>query len=199
VRSDEELMTAYARGESAAFRELFERYAPLLMRMLLRQLRVREEASDLLQQTFLQLHRARLDYDAGQRFRPWIFTIALNLKREHWRRARRRPEAPLDDAVLAELGVEARGAKRWEARRDLLHGLSQLRPEQREVIELHWFEGLSFGEIGACLGLTANAVKVRAHRGYVSLRERLGDDLPPLEEEVRNRPATGGIDPESVP
>lgn len=192
-------MTAYARGDTAAFRELFERYAPMLLRMLLRQLRVREEATDLLQQTFLQLHRARLDFDSGQRFRPWIFTIALNLKREYWRRARRRPESVLDDAALAELGVEARGAKRWEARRDLLHGLAQVRPDQREVIELHWFEGLSFSEIGECLGLTANAVKVRAHRGYVTLRERLGDDLPPLEEGASNRPATAGIDPKSIP
>jgi len=190
---------AYASGDSVAFQELFRRYAPLLQRMLLRQLRVREEAHDLLQQTFLQLHRARLDFDARQRFRPWIFTIALNLKREHWRRARRRPEAPLDDAMLAELGVDARGAKRWEARRDLLHGLATLRPEQREVIELHWFEGLSFGEIGACLGLTANAVKVRAHRGYVGLRERLGDDLPPLEAESGNREPSPGIDPGSGP
>jgi RNA polymerase sigma-70 factor (ECF subfamily) len=199
VRSDEELMIAYGRGDAAAFRELFSRYAPLLLRMLLRQLRVREEANDFLQQTFLQLHRARLDFDTNQRFRPWIFTIALNLKREHFRRVRRRPEAPLDDALAAELGVEGRGTQRWEARRDLIHGLSKLRPEQREVIELHWFEGLSFPEIGECLGVSTNAVKVRAHRGYVTLRERLGDVLPPLTEESSNRAGPAGIDPESVP
>lgn len=169
-------MVAYAGGDSAAFRELFQRYAPVLLGLLARQLRARDEANDLLQQTFLQLHRARFDFDPGQRFKPWIFTIALNLKREYFRRARRRPESSLDDERMAEPSVEARGAMRWEAHRDLVRGLDKVRPDQREVIELHWFAGLSFSEIGECLGLTANAVKVRAHRGYTALRAALGPD-----------------------
>ena len=74
-------MEAYVAGDAAAFRLIFERYAPLLMRTMLRELYVREEANDLVQQTFLQLHRARADFDAGQKLKPWIFTIALNLKR----------------------------------------------------------------------------------------------------------------------
>jgi len=85
-RSDEQLMSAYVAGDSAAFRVIFERYAPLLTRAMLRELYAREEASDLVQQTFLQLHRARKDFDPGQKLKPWIFTIALNLKREHFRR-----------------------------------------------------------------------------------------------------------------
>ena len=88
-------MAAYIAGDAAAFRELFARYSPVLYRMMLRDLRRPEEARDLVQQTFLHLHRARNDFDGRLRFRPWIFTIALNLKREHFRRVRRRPEAPL--------------------------------------------------------------------------------------------------------
>src|SRR5262249_49842299 len=52
-RSDEQLMAAYVAGDAAAFRAIFERYAPLLMRAMLRELYVREEANDLVQQTFL--------------------------------------------------------------------------------------------------------------------------------------------------
>jgi RNA polymerase sigma-70 factor (ECF subfamily) len=187
VRSDEELMAAYTAGDASAFRELFDRYAAGLMRMLLRQLRAREEAHDLLQQTFLQLHRARFDFDGRQRFRAWIFTIALNLKREHFRRVRRRPEQPLEEADFAALGIDARGARRWEAQKDLSRALLELRPEQREVIELHWFEGLSFPEIGACLGLSTNAVKVRAHRGYVALRAIFSADDPAKGRAAGNR------------
>jgi RNA polymerase sigma-70 factor, ECF subfamily len=182
VRSDEELMIAYVAGDASAFRELFQRYATTLTRVLARQLRAPEVASDLVQQTFLQLHRARFDFDARQRFKPWIFTIALNLKREYFRRSRRRPEHPLELSPAAEPAVPARGAARWEAQRDLAGALEQIRAEQREVIELHWFAGLSFAEIAESMGLTTNAVKVRAHRGYVALRAAL----------ERGPPARGG-------
>jgi RNA polymerase sigma-70 factor (ECF subfamily) len=146
--------------------------------MLLRQLHAPEEANDLLQQTFLHVHRARLDFDRAQRFRPWVFTIALNLKREHFRRVRRRPALSLDSESVPEPAVLPRGALRWEAARDVGPALERLAPEQREVIELHWFGGLSFAEIGECVGATTNAVKVRAHRGYVVLRRLLGSQAP---------------------
>src|SRR5438128_1919265 len=95
MRSDEELMRAYVSGDSAAFRELFERYGPVLLRVMRHQLRRPEEARDLVQQTFLQLHRSRLDFREGAQLRPWLFTIAMNLKREYFRRAGRRPESEL--------------------------------------------------------------------------------------------------------
>ncbi|HEX6272121.1 MAG TPA: sigma-70 family RNA polymerase sigma factor [Polyangiaceae bacterium] len=175
MRSDEDLMLAYAGGDAAAFRELFARYAPKLERLMLRELYAREAANDLVQQTFLQLHRARLDFDPSQRFKPWLYTIALNLKREHFRRRRRRPE------VLGELGDERPGPsgshEAFEARRSLAWALQQIPEENRAVIELHWFDGLSFAEAARCLGIGAVAAKVRAHRGYQRLRKLLGDDL----------------------
>ncbi len=188
-------MATYVAGDSAAFRVLFERYAPLLMRSMLRELYVREEASDLVQQTFLQLHRARADFDPGQKLKPWIFTIAMNLKREYFRRKKRRPERSLDAETSVEPAVGALGAAQVEARRTLARGLAELPPDQREVIELHWFDGLEFPEVAAVVGASASAVKVRAHRGYVRLRAALGDEvvLPPLGAAAGNRSGAGGI------
>jgi RNA polymerase sigma factor (sigma-70 family) len=182
-RSDEQLMEAYAAGDAAAFRVIFERYAPLLMRAMLRELYAREEANDLVQQTFLQLHRARADFDAGQKLKPWVFTIAMNLKREYFRRKKRRPERSLDAESMPEPAVGALGAARVDARRTLARVMGDLPADQREVIELHWFDGLEFPEVATVVGASVSAVKVRAHRGYVRLREALGDDaeLPPLE------------------
>jgi RNA polymerase sigma-70 factor (ECF subfamily) len=182
-RSDEQLMEAYAAGDAAAFRVIFERYAPLLMRAMLRELYAREEANDLVQQTFLQLHRARADFDAGQKLKPWVFTIAMNLKREYFRRKKRRPERSLDAESVPEPAVGALGAARVDARRTLARVMGDLPADQREVIELHWFDGLEFPEVATVVGASVSAVKVRAHRGYVRLRQALGDDaeLPPLE------------------
>ena len=187
-------MAMYVAGDSAAFRVIFERYAPLLMRSMLRELYVREEASDLVQQTFLQLHRARADFDPGQKLKPWIFTIAMNLKREYFRRKKRRPERPLD-AETIEPAVGAIGAAQVEARRTLARMLADLPADQREVIELHWFDGLEFPEVAAVVGASVSAVKVRAHRGYVRLRAALGDEvaLPPLGTAAGNRSGGAGI------
>jgi len=175
VRSDEELMAAYIAGDKAAFRELFQRYSPLLQRAMARDLRSPEEASDLVQQTFLHLHRSRLDFEPGRKLKPWIFTIALNLKREYFRRSKRRHETSLDDDRVAEPFEGPRGQERSDAARETERALRALPPEHREVIELHWFGGLSFPEVAEAVGSTVAAVKVRAHRGYVALRERLGD------------------------
>jgi RNA polymerase sigma-70 factor (ECF subfamily) len=183
-RSDEDLMLAYAGGEEAAFRTLFARYAPQLVRVLRRQVGREADAQDLAQQTFLQLHRARHDFKPGTRLRPWVITIALNLARDHLRRRGRRPEAPLDDRV-PEPSVEPAipdGGDAETAQR-VRRALGTLPRDQREVIELHWFEQLSFAEIATVVGSTSGAVRVRAHRGYVTLRKSLGSvsGMPPGE------------------
>ena len=196
-------MVAYVAGDAAAFRVIFERYAPLLLRAMLRELHVREEANDLVQQTFLQLHRARADFDAGQKLKPWVFTIAMNLKREYFRRKKRRPERSLEAEASLEPAVGALGAARVDAQRTLSRVMADLPADQREVIELHWFDGLEFPEVALVVGASVSAVKVRAHRGYVRLRQALGNDaaLPPLdgtggassEKPTGNREQAGGI------
>lgn len=166
-------MLAYLGGDRSAFKELFERYAPKLERLLLRDVYAREEIRDLVQQTFLQLHRARLDFDPSQRFRPWLYTIALNLKREHFRRSRRRPTVLM--GTLDERSAPAGAHAAFEAHRSLSWALAQIPEAHRSVIELHWFEGLSFPEVAKCLAITQVTAKVRAHRGYTALRKLLGD------------------------
>jgi len=176
LKSDEDLMAAYVAGDASAFDELFARYAPILLRVMRQQLHSQEEANDLVQQTFLQLHRARHDFRSDAKLRPWLFTIALNLKREHLRRLKRRPETELTLDGHSDPKVRS-DAGRLEAARTLQFALEKLHPSYREVIELHWFAQLSFSEIAELLGATVSAVKVRAHRGYAALREILQDGL----------------------
>lgn len=189
VRTDEDLMLAYARGDRTAFKELFERYAAKLEQLMLRGLHTREEAKDLVQHTFLQVHRARLDFDPSRSFKPWIYTIALNLKRELFRRRKRRPEHLAE--TVDELASVAGAHSALEAQRALVWALAQIPEENRSVIELHWFGGLSFPEVAECLGIGAPAAKVRAHRGYVRLRQLLEADLDALFS--RNRCDPGDI------
>src|SRR5262249_43239157 len=138
MRSDEELMLAYTKDDESAFRELFQRYAPVLLRLCTRQVGRPADAQDLVQQTFLQLHRARRDFRADMRLRPWVMTIALNLARDLLRRRGRRPETQVDEAALPAVPATAGGgganadADADVARRVRL-ALSGLPREQREV------------------------------------------------------------------
>lgn len=166
-------MAAYVKGEAAAFAELFHRYAPTLRRMMMNSRCSEDLAKDLVQQTFLQLHRARFDYDPSKKLRPWLFTIAMNLVRGHFRTAARRPEAPLDLDGANDPASAPVGAKRIEDEQlaeAVRQALAQLPDAQRVVIEMHWFEERSFREIAASLGASLSAVKVRAHRGYQKLK-----------------------------
>ena len=175
--SDEELMAAYVGGDRSAFAELFRRYAPRIQRLMQRDLGGAEEAHDLVQQTFLQLHRARRDFRAGAKLRPWLFTIALNLKRQHFRRLGRRPETSLSSEDGMEPAAPRGNPESRVGDVQLRAALLRLPEAQREVIVLHWFEGLTFREIAETVGASQPAVKVRAHRGYNTLRKAMGTSV----------------------
>ncbi|MCC6872993.1 MAG: RNA polymerase sigma factor [Sandaracinaceae bacterium] len=173
-RTDEELMRAYVAGDQAAFRELFERYAPMLMRLTLRYLRSQDLSREVVQQTFFQLHAARNDFREGARLRPWVFTIAMNLVREHFRRGKRRKETELDEGRTA--AEPERSRIELEQRAERLYGaLAALPDAQREVVELHWLEERPFAEVAQIVGASEGAVRVRAHRAYKRLKELLGE------------------------
>jgi RNA polymerase sigma-70 factor (ECF subfamily) len=183
--TDEALMAAYKAGDRAAFGEIFRRYSPLLLRVMQHQLSRREDAQDLVQQTFLQLHRSRYDFRPEARLRPWLLTIAVNLKRQYFRRLGRRPESPLNEEVLDLPAPQTNGADPSDAAQQVKAVLAELPADQREVIVLHWLEGLPFTEVALVVGASLSAVKVRAHRGYVSIRRVFGQDGGNSEEGIR--------------
>lgn len=183
-RDDEALMAAYVAGDSTAFRELFARYAPLLGSMIGARHRTKSDVPDLVQQTFLQLHRARYDFDPRYKLRPWLLTIALNLRRQEARRRYRSPEVPLELDLDWSMVEGAAQQPLVEPAVHVRRAVAALPAEQRQAIELHWLAGLSFHEIATTVGISAGAARVRAHRGYRALRQAFGLDLP--------EPARGG-------
>jgi len=177
--TDEELMRRYVEGDAAAFRSLFERYGPILLRLTRRHLRDEELAREIVQQTFFQLHRARNDFRQDSRLRPWVLTIAMNLVREHWRRQKRRKMSELDETRHAAPEPLRSPMEANQRVQQLREAMSKLPESQRVVVELHWFQERPFAEVAKLVGSTEGAVRVRAHRAYKKLEEWLGAEIRP--------------------
>lgn len=169
--SDElrQLMTAYQAGSLHAFERLHAAVGPALAAYLGALARDRVQAEDLLQETFLQIHRSRRAYRPDLPVRPWVFSIARHVWLMDRRRRGRRPVAASE---LTDLPVPA-DVEALADRDALRRGLDALLPDRREALLLHHVWGFSFAEIGQLLGIRAAAAKLRSSRGMADLRRVL--------------------------
>jgi len=169
-------MSAWVAGNARAFEQLFARLAPRVHRFFLRSFRDEVVADDLLQVTFMKVHRAREQFDRTLRVAPWLFAVAARVRLDELRRRMRLPEDADEEAVARADEQASRdqpdplGSDVQEAVRAALSALPE---SQRTVIHLHRYEGMTFAEIAKVLGTTPGAVKLRAFRGYEVLRVRL--------------------------
>ena len=168
----EALMERYVDGDEAAFDALYQRSSSRLFGYLLRLTRSRERAEDLLQVTYSKVHRARGSYLRGAPVMPWFIAIARRSFLDERRSAKVRKEDSSSDGTLPEpssvnqdVGDDVADA--------LERALDSLPENYREAIVLTKVTGLSLAEASEVLGATPTALKLRVHRGYVKLRERL--------------------------
>ncbi len=169
-----EAMAAYQGGNMEAFATIYSALGGGLRGYLGVLARDRVLADDLLQETFLQLHRVRHTYQPPRPVKPWVYAIARNVFLMQRRAAARRGRHEVvADQELPEVPVapeiDALGDR--DAVRAALARLDQAR---REPLVLHHIVGLSFKEVGAVLGISEGAAKVRAHRAIAELREAMG-------------------------
>jgi RNA polymerase sigma-70 factor (ECF subfamily) len=168
------LMDGYLAGRIEAFDGLYTALAGRLRGYLMAQCRDAALADDLLQDTFLQMHRSRHTYEPGRPVTPWVFAIARHvflMKRRSIGRRLRFEERLAADATAGDSvrdDVQAM-VEKDEVRR----ALEQVPPDQREALLLHHVQGWSFAEIAARLGIRVNAAKTRAFRGMKKMKGHL--------------------------
>jgi RNA polymerase sigma-70 factor (ECF subfamily) len=190
MAEEADLMQRYCDGDAGAFRELYARVAPRLLGYLLKMARERALAEDLLQQTFLKVHRARTAYVRGADPLPWIYSIAhrtfIDAARKHKRAVVRVGEA--EDLPEVPAGITGGSTDRDEVPADpelvsaALDALAELPAQQREAVVLTKLDGKSVAEAAAIAGTSVGAMKVRAHRGYEALRRLLGKPSEPVKK-----------------
>lgn len=163
-------MCRYQRADQDAVTALVGRVTPLLRRYFLLQYSNRTHIDDLLQDTWMRIHKARHTYRGEEPLLPWVLAVARHAGLDHYRRASRHQlhERQMDTLPEAAVGVAA-----GENLPDLDRLLSALPERQREVIIMLKVSGMTIDEVALSTSSSPGSVKQKAHRAYRKLREIL--------------------------
>lgn len=166
-----DLMIAYQQGDPAAVDELVDALSPMLSRYLASPYVSQADVEDLLQDCWLRIHRARHTYRPAEPVLPWIFAIARHTRLDAYRKRRRLGSR---EVSVAELPEPAWRSGQPPGRETAALGLLGELPEsQREVLIMLKVIGMSLEEVARATASTTGAVKQKAHRAYVTLRQML--------------------------
>lgn len=178
ARTDEDLLLSYRNSEDAeVFAELVSRYERELYNYLRRYLGDAVQAEDVFQATFLQVHRKRAAFEAGRRFRPWLYTIATNQAIDSQRRTKRHRRLSLEQAMqpageqAASLRDFVEGseidpahlAERGEQAERIRGAVDALPEPLRRAVNLVYFRGMKYADAAKVLSVPVGTVKSRLH------------------------------------
>lgn len=166
--NDAQILSRFVRGDEAAFEQLFRQFEGDVHRWILRIVRDRTAADDVLVDAFWRAYRGRAQFDPGRSFGAWIRRIATNAALDHLRTASRRREAPAaDDTVPAPAGSD-------RDTQDAIAGAFRRLPVDLQLVAtLALVEEQPYADIADALGIPVGTVKSRVFRATKMLREEL--------------------------
>ena len=174
---DASLLERIRSGDTEGAAELFERYAPTLLRFADRMLSDRATAEEVTQEVFVKVISRAHQYDGRAGVASWLFAIAANACRDRRRRDRRASVVPLE--AVAELRSRAEGVESTIAsaqrRQAVRRALAELSEEQREARVLARYHGMPYAEIAETLGISVGAVKTRIFRAVETLKAHFSE------------------------
>lgn len=187
-QSDESLIAAHLKGDPAAFRELVCRHGDGVLGYLCHMTGNRDQAEDLLQETFKRVHEKAHTF-RGDGFKSWLFTIATRLTIDGVRRRKRQATVSLsqdcDEENGPQLGrfVDDTAADpsdelvRQEQKEQVRRAIESLPDGQRATLILAYYQQLSYREVAQVLGCSVGTVKTQMSRALATLAQRLPDSI----------------------
>jgi RNA polymerase sigma-70 factor, ECF subfamily len=173
---DAELLTRTGEGDRDAFEVLYQRYARSVFGLALRRLGDRDRAEEAVQETFSSVWRSAYTYDrdrgAGS---TWLYAVARNAIADRGR-ARREPPAETPDEPSPDAGPLERVEQGWIAWR-VHSAVAELPEQERTLLELAYWSGLSQSEIAEYLGVPLGTVKTRTRSALARLADALEGEL----------------------
>jgi len=179
---DSALIAKMITGDESALATLYDRYSPMLFGMLMRVLNDRQAAEEVLQDLFLQLWRNAGQFDASRGSLPaWLMVIGRNRAISRLRGRRDREVMEEEEGDFAATFASPQNIEDEAARNQLARTVSaamqQLPAEQRQAVELAYFEGMTQSEIANKTGIPLGTVKTRVRTAMQTLRQILGSTL----------------------
>ena len=177
VVTDDELIRRVAQGHDDAAEELYVRYAPPVFTLALQMLKSREEAEEVLQDTFLMLYRKAPSYEADRAsVKTFIYTIARSqaLSRLRTRKRKRVSTTTRDVSSLAST-LAAPEETDPLSRIVMRDALAHLTAQEQTLLEASFYEGLSHEQLASRHGLPLGTVKSKLRRALLKLQNLLGD------------------------
>jgi RNA polymerase sigma-70 factor, ECF subfamily len=174
MKNDDELMRAYIDGDSQAFRQIYEAYANAMYRFLLRKLKNPEDASDLVQASFLKFHRLRERYRPDYPLLQWLYVITRSELIDFARKKTKQKTLEQNWAELSQIDPAAS----LDIEREWLDMLEGLSDEAKDIVVSRALREDRFEEIAARLGKEAATIRQIFSRSKRRMRERLekGED-----------------------
>jgi len=184
--SDEILVKKSQKGDYPSFAELVKRYEKKIYNLAYRIMGNREDASDVLQETFLQVFKKLAGFKGKAKFSTWLYRITVNMCLMRKRKRKKREIVSLDVPILTKKEDEIKRELRddWsesplatlenkEVKKTLSEAIDSLPEEYRTVFLLRGLNGMSNEEVAEVLKISLPAVKSRLHRARLFLRDRL--------------------------
>lgn len=175
AETDEALAKKVQGGDRDAFADLVERYEAKMLRYGHRFLSSRDDIDDIVQDVFIKTYQNMQSFDTAQRFSPWIYRIAHNEFVSELRKSSRRPYVPFDFDALVSHTVYEDPVEEERERAEMLQmieaGLEKISASYKEVLILHYLEGLGYKEIADIIQVPIGTVGVRLKRAKESLRK----------------------------
>jgi RNA polymerase sigma-70 factor (ECF subfamily) len=173
--SDGELLQRVGEGDRDAFEQLYRRYSRPVLGLALRRLGDRGRAEDAVQETFTSVWRSARSYKPERGpGAPWLYAVARNAISDRGR-ARVEPPADAPDEASNEPGPSETAERGWVSWR-VHRALADLPENERSLIELAYWGGLSQSEIADLLGIPLGTVKTRTRSALARLADALDDE-----------------------
>lgn len=178
AKADGQLLIRLQRRDPEALAELYDQYGGVVYRLILRIVRDTGIAEDLVQETFLRAWNRIHGFDSGRgAVGPWLLAVARNCAIDYLRAQGRRSETTsgLNESEHPSLFVDlSLSSTDFDLARQVKRAMEPLTAQQRQAIELAYFEGMSQTEIAERLGQPLGTVKTWMRRAMQQMRQKLG-------------------------
>lgn len=181
--TDEEL-AALSVSDTVYFGELIKRYSDTLMRYVLRRSHAtKEEAEDIVQNSFIKMYRNINDFDSTLKFSSWAYRITHNETIDWYRKKQSRPQLYIGnedenifDSIASDINIEKEIISK-EIKKEIEDIIQTLDPKYQEIISLRFFEDKNYDEIADILQIPPGTVAIRLSRAKKLLKEKLASYL----------------------